>query len=213
MIKAIIFDFDGVLVESAGIKTEAFRDIFSRWPQKAQQALEHHKQNMGISRYHKFENFYQNIICQPYSQEIAQSLAGEFSRLVVDKVKAAPFVRGAREFLETDHQKYLLFIASGTPQNEMDLIVSAKGIKPYFREVFGSPASKIEITRRILNKYLLDKSEVVFIGDARSDKLAAKETGTHFILRRSPENNSLVDSDTEAVDDLSCLKEALDARS
>ncbi|GAF78578.1 unnamed protein product, partial [marine sediment metagenome] len=34
MIKAIIFDFDGVIVESSDIKTEAFRELFQDYPQK-----------------------------------------------------------------------------------------------------------------------------------------------------------------------------------
>ena len=61
MIKAIIFDFDGVLVESAEIKTEAFRQLFSSFPDKVHEIVEYHKRNMGISRYVKFRYFYENI--------------------------------------------------------------------------------------------------------------------------------------------------------
>ena len=42
MIKAIIFDFDGVLVESTQIKTEAFRNLFSKWPDKVDEMVRYH---------------------------------------------------------------------------------------------------------------------------------------------------------------------------
>ena len=209
MIKAIIFDFDGVLVESADIKTEAFRDIFSRWPDKAKDGLDYHRQNMGISRYVKFEHFYRNVICQPYSQEIGEQLAQEFSQLVLDKVKRASFVKGAKEFLEDDYQQYLLFIASGTPQNEMDSIVLAKDIGKYFRGIFGSPASKAEIVNNILTKYSLDKDEIIFVGDALSDKLAAEETGVKFILRINQENKNYINYNSESILDFKELKDKI----
>ena len=50
MIKAIIFDFDGVLVESAEIKTKAFEMLFSDYPDTIDDIVQYHKKNMGISR-------------------------------------------------------------------------------------------------------------------------------------------------------------------
>ena len=58
MIKAIIFDFDGVLIESAAIKTEAFREVFSKWQDKVDEIVTYHNKNMGISRFVKFKYFY-----------------------------------------------------------------------------------------------------------------------------------------------------------
>ena len=54
MIKAVIFDFDGVILESADIKTESFKDMVSDYPMEiAEQFVEYHMQHMGISRFVK----------------------------------------------------------------------------------------------------------------------------------------------------------------
>ena len=68
MIKAIAFDFDGVLVESSNIKTDAFRRLFSDYPDKVDELVEYHKKNMGISRYVKFQYFYEVLLKQSYTE-------------------------------------------------------------------------------------------------------------------------------------------------
>lgn len=193
MIKAIIFDFDGVLVESAQIKTEAFREIFSQWHDKTDEGVAYHLKNMGISRYVKFKYFYENILGEPYSDEIANRLGKQFSEIVFEKIKNAPFVNGAESFLKKNYQKYLLFIASGTLQDELNDIVKTRGMERYFKGVMGTPATKSEIISNILSTYGIKGKEVVFVGDAESDMKAAKNTGTYFIVRITSENTELLD--------------------
>lgn len=191
MIKAIIFDFDGVLVESAHIKTEAFRILFSKWSDKVDEIISYHISNMGISRYVKFKHFYENILGEPYSYEIGQELGSQFSEIVLEEIKKAPLVNGTKKFLDENFHNYLLFIASGTPQEELIGIVSYKEIDKYFNDIFGSPDTKIEIVNKILKKYALEKEEVVFVGDAESDRFAAECIGVPFIARLTNDNKSL----------------------
>ena len=55
MIRAIVLDFDGVIVESLGIKTQAFRDLFSDYPQHLGDIMSYHLSHTSILRYIKFE--------------------------------------------------------------------------------------------------------------------------------------------------------------
>jgi len=206
MIKAIIFDFDGVLVESTHIKTKAFRKLFSRWPDKADEGVAFHLKNMGISRYIKFKYFYENILREHYSEEIGLKLGSEFSDIVLDEIKIAPFVRGAKTFLENCHSKYSFYIASGTPDEELLEIVSFKRIDRYFDGIFGSSLTKAEITNNILGNDSLKNNLVVFVGDAVSDKKAAEETGVHFVLRVTHENHDLRSSCKYEISDLTELE-------
>ncbi len=193
MIKAIIFDFDGVVVESAEIKTAAFCQLFSTHPDKVREIIEYHKKNMGISRYVKFRYFYENILGKELSRDEKMELNEKFSQIVLDKILKAPFVAGVLDFLEKYHTKYPLFIASGTPDDELQYIAEERDISHYFKEIHGTPRKKPEIITDILLRYSLRVPEIVFVGDAESDLKAARETGVRFIARISPGNNDLLD--------------------
>lgn len=77
MIKNIIFDFDGVILDSVPTKTEAYRKLFKEFPfDKVQQLVEYHMQNGGISRYIKVKYFFEEILSQSISEdEIKNSLS------------------------------------------------------------------------------------------------------------------------------------------
>ena len=206
MIKAIIFDFDGVLLESTHVKTKAFRKLFSRWPDKADEGVAFHLKNMGISRYVKFKHFYENIISERYSEEIGLKLGSEFSDIVLDEIKIAPFVKGAETFLDNFHSKYSFYIASGTPDEELLEIVSFKRIDRYFGGIFGSSLTKAEIIKNILGTESLKNNMVVYVGDAVSDKKAAEDTGVHFVLRVTHENHDLRSSCKYEISDITELE-------
>lgn len=193
MIKAIIFDLDGVIIESAGIKNDAFRALFAGYPDKLPEIMAHHQNNAGISRYVKFRYFYNKILGQELTPEREKELGEEFSRIVLDKVLQAPLVDGVLEFLKNSSKHYLLFIASGTPEEELHHILKQRELDIYLRGAYGAPQTKIEITRRILAEHQLAREEAVFVGDAKSDFTAAEATGVTFIARVIPGNNSLDD--------------------
>jgi len=204
VIRAIVFDFDGVIIESTQIKTEAFRMLFSQWPEKIEEILSYHRNNMGISRFVKFKYIFEEVLKIPYSEKLGSELGKRFSELVIEKVKNAPFVDGAKEFLETKYRRYSLFIASGTPQKELEDIISFRRLDVYFKAVFGAPLTKGEIIRDIIKKYTLLPCEMVFVGDARTDKEAAEEVGIPFVLRKSPETD--MDDVRYKVSDLNGLE-------
>ena len=100
MIRAIVFDFDGVLAESVEVKTRAFARLFANeTPEAVERIVAYHRQNGGISRFEKFLTIYREILKRPLTEQMFQSLCEQFSQLVVEEVVAAPWVDGAREFL------------------------------------------------------------------------------------------------------------------
>ena len=55
MIKNIFFDFDGVIAESAMLKTEAFREMYMPYgTQIANEVADYNVAVGGVSRYNKF---------------------------------------------------------------------------------------------------------------------------------------------------------------
>jgi phosphoglycolate phosphatase-like HAD superfamily hydrolase len=191
-LKAIAFDFDGVILESAQCKTDAFVELFApHGPEVQAKVKAHHLENLGISRFVKFAWIYENVLRQPFDETLSKNLGKQFSDLALDKVLAAPFVPGAREAIFALAARYPLFVVSGTPQNELDMIVDRRGLRAAFKEVHGTPREKPEIIKDLLARYSLARSELLFVGDALTDHAAATATGVEFLARNTPEFHDL----------------------
>lgn len=179
-IKAILFDFDGVIVDSVNVKTEAFRELFSNEKEHLQEIIEFHLVNGGMSRFVKFEIIYQDILKKTLTQELSQELGEKFSKLVVQKVIECAYMPEAFDFIKKYSTKIPLFIASGTPQDELQEITTQRGLNSYFKEIHGTPRGKPEIIRDILARFHWKTQEMPFIGDAINDYKAALETKSPF---------------------------------
>lgn len=185
MIKSVIFDFDGVILESADIKTGAFAALFEDFPDKQKEIVDFHLANAGISRYVKFKHIYSRILGAELSEQKEKELGERFTRIVFEKIIKAPPVPGALEFLEASYRGYKFFIASGTPEEELLQIMDLRGLRKYFAEVHGSPKKKPEIINSVRQNHGLLKNEVLYVGDALSDRKAAQATGVFFAERKA----------------------------
>ena len=107
--------------------------------------------------------------------------AARYSSIVLAKVIATPWIRGAEEFLERYFTELPLFVVSGTPHDELQIILEQRRISHYFKEICGSPRRKPVIVYELLERYGISSDSGVFIGDALTDYHAAKETGLAFI--------------------------------
>ena len=185
--KAIFLDFDGVVVESTDIKTEAFYEIYLPYGLEiAQKAKEYHAKNQGISRSIKFKNIhelYLNKFLEVKEQEI---LSTNFSKLVFKKILDCPLVDGIIDFLEIHHNNNIpVFLLSATPDKELVKIVITRKLDGYFAEVYGSPNTKKDAGMSIIDRYNFNSQEILFIGDSNSDYQAALSLNTKFIWRIS----------------------------
>lgn len=203
MIKAFIFDFDGVILESATIKTDAFAEVVQDYPKEQAEAfVRYHMSHMGISRHVKFQYFIENILQEPYSADKERILADKFSSIVFNKVMCCDYVPGAREFLEQCYQKYDFYIATGTPEEEILQILDGRDLRRFFKGVYGTPGKKEDIAANILEVNHYSPEEVIFVGDAGTDLRAADQNNIHFVGRNTPENLETFRDITNKVDDL-----------
>jgi phosphoglycolate phosphatase-like HAD superfamily hydrolase len=188
LVRAIAFDFDGVLVESVEVKTKAFARLFAGEDLMIlQQIIAYHLKNLGVSRFEKFRTIYRDILKRPLFEEQFRSICEQFSELVVDEVVAAPWVDGAEKWLIRHQGQYPLFVVSGTPQDELQEIVGRRGMAKFFDGVLGAPRTKDLLLRDALQRDGLSPTELVFVGDAATDWQAACQAGVWFIWRKSSE--------------------------
>ncbi|MEW5692826.1 MAG: HAD-IA family hydrolase [Candidatus Hydrogenedentota bacterium] len=180
----IVLDFDGVIIDSAKIKTDAFAELFNN----NKELIEFHKKNTGISRFVKFRYYYENILKEPVSDEKLDELNKKFNKIVMDKIKDTGLISGIKEFLERYWLDKKLYICSGAPINEVMEIVKSKDIIKYFKGIYGQPGEKNDILNEIADIEKVKKDRILFIGDGLSDYEAAKKTGIDFIAFIHNEN-------------------------
>lgn len=186
-IKAVIFDFDGVILDSANIKTEAFLELFKKYPEHQQAIKDYHIENQGISRYKKFEWIYKELLHKPYDEKIKNKLGNDFSELVFEKIMEAKAIPGAMEFLESLRNNTPAYIASGTPDEELGKIIKSRNLAEFFKTAYGSNISKEEAVDRVAERESVQYSEILFIGDATTDYLAASARDVPFVAVYSKE--------------------------
>jgi HAD superfamily hydrolase (TIGR01549 family) len=181
--EAIFFDFDGVIVDSVNIKTEAFAEMFRKYgPEIEAKVVAYHLANGGVSRYEKFRYWYQTLLNRSIDERQIKELSRQFSKLVLKKMIDAPFKEGALETLKVIKSQNLpAYIVTGTPNDEIQYIVKAKRLESYFNEIHGSPRKKDEIINDILQRKGYLPKNCLFIGDSTTDYAAALKTNVYFL--------------------------------
>lgn len=181
--KAFIFDFDGVIADSLGVKSEAFGLLFEDLgPEVMAKVRAYHLRHGGVSRYEKFKYYYRAFMGREITPTESEALDRKYAGLVVRKVVEASLIPGVMEVLAAikDSGKFCC-VLSATPEMEMRHIVKARDMGDFFREVVGSPRSKKENLGLIITRNNLVARESVYFGDAQSDLEAAREYGVDFI--------------------------------
>lgn len=207
MLKAIIFDFDGVIANSIETKTIGFERLYEQYGKEIKEKVrEHHLKNGGVSRFEKFKHYHQNLLKIKLDGDGIKKLANQYSKIVVDEVVDSTYVSGVIEYIKKMKPRARLFISTGTPTEEIKFIVKKKNIDRFFTGVYGSPGKKTEHIKKILIKYELKPSEVIFYGDSLSDLEAARSHDLNFILVKNQYNIFLQESyNGEKIDHFSGL--------
>jgi phosphoglycolate phosphatase-like HAD superfamily hydrolase len=179
----IFFDFDGVILASHAVREEGFRDILSDFPASDVDVLiKYHKDNGGLSRYHKIDYFFENILQIPVSKEEKRSRAERFS-CIMRKRMISPdlIIQEVVNFIKENHKKYPMHIISGSDQTELRYICREIKIDTYFLSIMGSPAPKIDLIHEELVNWRYKTQDVVYIGDAINDYNAASAQNIAFL--------------------------------
>jgi len=183
--QTLVFDCDGVVLDSNKVKTQAFYNAALSYGEAAAQALvDYHVANGGISRYRKFEYFLDTLVAQhtrktggPGLQSLLDAYAEAVRRGLVN-CAVTPGLAKLRE--ATPDARWL--IVSGGDEAELREVFAQRGLVQMFDGgIFGSPASKDEILSDQLARGNI-RPRALFIGDSRYDHVASTAAGLDFLF-------------------------------
>lgn len=193
IIKNIIFDFDGVVLDSVRVKTSAFKKLFKDFPQdKVEQLLYYHQEHGGVSRYVKIKYFFEQIMKQIISDDKVILYSNKYSELTKDELSDSKYlIEDSHKFIVKNFKKYKMHIASGADENDLLHICEKLSLTKYFISIHGSPLLKENIISNILKNNNYDKKETCVIGDSVDDYESAVKNGVQFFGYNCYPNNIL----------------------
>ncbi len=183
----LVFDFDGVIIESVHAKGLAFHRLYEPFGNIiADNVLSHHLKAGGVSRYDKIRHFHREFLGQALTSQEIELWAQKYSRLVEKLVVDSPLVPGAKEFFEKWKNQKRMFVASATPTEELHRILDRLNLSKYFERTWGYPTEKVAALKEVLGFTLQSAHQVIMVGDSISDYEASQEAKVLFIGRRTP---------------------------
>jgi HAD superfamily hydrolase (TIGR01549 family) len=179
MIKGIIFDCDGVILDSNYVYDKEFIRIGKKY-------------GANFTRkdiYSRFGKSPRELMKEVYGRHYSDNAYDEFIKIISSpnfsrKIK---MFKDAKASLKRLKKHYKLFLATGGVKAALFPIMKRVCHEKIFDIILTSddvhkPSPKTEMIKIILKKYGLGRSEVVYVGDAHSDVHAARTAGVKCII-------------------------------
>jgi len=175
MLKNILFDFDGVIIDSMPVREHGFRKIFQNFDiNLVDKLIEYHELNGGLSRFVKIKYFYEELLNKDIGEELILEYANNFSEIMKDELTNKKYlINQTVEFIINHTQNYNLHIVSGSEQNELRYLCKELDLSQYFDSIHGSPTHKNILVKKLLEKLNYNTQETILIGDSINDYEAA----------------------------------------
>ena len=188
--KTIVFDCDGVILDSNVVKTEAYFRAAKQLgvtDAQAQALVDYHVKLGGISRYHKFDWFLREILKQPATKVAIQVWLDAFAKELEEGLMQCTIASGLKTLKQHTPETTWMVLSGGDQQEIRDLfhkrtLPSGKLLADLFEGgLFGSPDNKDEVLAREKASGHL-RFPALFIGDSKYDHEAATNAGLDFVF-------------------------------
>jgi phosphoglycolate phosphatase-like HAD superfamily hydrolase len=177
----VVFDCDGVLLDSNALKTEAFRAVAARHfgAEAAEALVSFHVANGGVSRQAKFTHLLATWKSLQAPPPAVDQLCAEFGSFVSSALLDVALADGLDRLREACQGSRWLVVSGGS-QDELRDVFAAKRIEDLFDGgIYGNPDPKIDILQRELRSGNI-RLPAIYLGDSRLDHAAACEVGLDF---------------------------------
>ena len=194
MTGCVVFDFDGVLVDSNVVKRRAYRDIFAGTSGSEPIVEAVLQSNSQDDRFGVIRAILEGLSAEqpvtPTQLDLLVTQYGDrYNAICEEHAATCPEIQGASAALARLAQRHRLYIISATPEDPLRRIVKRRGWSGYFQDVLGRPRTKPENLAQVLQREGIEGGQVVFVGDGRQDLDAAREAGCRFVGVRNDFND------------------------
>lgn len=181
MIKHIIFDFNGTLINDVKLCLDLLNETLNNQG----------KQGIDLIKYRNIFTFpikdYYIAAGIDFNIESYESLAIKFIKKYQPLSLRCGLYEGAYEALKyLNDKKYSLYILSASEKNNLLEQCKSYNIDKYFKEILGitniHAASKVDIGLDFIKRNNVKKEEVLFIGDTLHDYEVATSMGVECAL-------------------------------
>ncbi len=164
--KVVIFDFDGVIVDS-------FSASYRSWVLSFKGLSEEDFKARLLG------NIYENKFEKKLKEESREGLFGEYKK----RLLFIPPNEDVSETLQKLKKKYLLFINSSAPEEALNEYIKKYKLNGLFEEVLGYNFSKSKVIKfkYLFEKYDLKREDCIFVTDTLGDIREANEVGLKTI--------------------------------
>ncbi len=193
MIKVVVFDFDGVLVDSNSLKRGAFYDLLVGIHGITKKMVDDTWAEIDGQNKTRFE--FIRVVFSKIGKSggelegMVKDYSEKYDEIVQKGIKSSGLITGAWETLENLSKTHHIYIDSATPDGNLQKTADMLGIRKFFKGIHGkevmgfftSKDSKKTILKKIMELEKVSGGEVLFVGDGEADREAAEAYSCRFI--------------------------------
>lgn len=181
--RVILWDFDGVIMNSNHIRDLGFERVLEEFPQdQVDKLMDYHRENGGLSRFNKFRYFFEEIRGEEVSESAIELYAEKFSKIMLSLlIDESLLINETVQFIKKEYSNYAMHIVSGSAQVELRYICNELNLSKYFVSIHGSPTPKNDLVSQVIENNTYSIEDCVLIGDSINDYIAAEVNNIDFI--------------------------------
>lgn len=182
--KTIVFDCDGVVLNSNKTKVNAYYSVAKRMggtDEQAQALVAHHVQKGSFPRNGKIEYYLTHVLHQPITPSLMQAYLDAFDEVLDETLMECEIASGLFALKETTPNARWMLL-SGGDQAELRRLFPRRNLAHLFEAgIFGGPDQKMEVLAREMGNGNL-AMPALFLGDSKYDHQASTGAGLDFIF-------------------------------